>query len=71
MEAQQIWRPLLDRSRTRFVDPLYMLSMNEPPRDDLNVDIHPYDPDRDYSQFTGFTFIFPCPRLTASNSVSK
>jgi hypothetical protein len=53
----------------RLVDPLYMLSLNEPPRDDLNVDIHPYDPDRDYSQFSGFTYILPCPRPAPSSSL--
>lgn len=55
----------------RLVDPLYLLSLNEPPRDDLNVDIHPYDPDRDYSQFSGFTYILPCPRLAPGSSVSR
>ena len=53
----------------RLVDPLYLLSLNEPPRDDLNVDIHPYDPDRGSSQFSGFTYILPCPRLVPGSSV--
>lgn len=53
----------------RLVDPLYMLSLNNPPRADLNVDVHPYSPSDDYSNFRGFTYILPCvelPRMTSS-----
>jgi hypothetical protein len=44
----------------RLVDPLYMLSLNGVVQDDLNVDINPFQPNVDYSNFIGFTYILPC-----------
>jgi murein DD-endopeptidase MepM/ murein hydrolase activator NlpD len=44
----------------RLIDPLYMMSLNDKVRDDLNVDIHPYDSEYDYTNFKGFSYIFPC-----------
>ena len=55
----------------RLVVPLYLLSLDEPPRDDLNVDIHPYDPESDYSRFSGFTYILSYPRLAPSTFRSR
>ena len=52
----------------RLVDPLYMMSLNDTLRDDLNVDIHPYNPESDYSRFVGFTYILPCRRPAPSSS---
>jgi murein DD-endopeptidase MepM/ murein hydrolase activator NlpD len=44
----------------RLVDPLYMLSLNGVVHQDLNVDVTPYQPNVDYSNFVGFTYILPC-----------
>jgi murein DD-endopeptidase MepM/ murein hydrolase activator NlpD len=44
----------------RLVDPVYLLSLNAPQRDDGKVEIEPFVKDRDYSHFRGFTYIFPC-----------
>lgn len=44
----------------RLLDPLYLMSLNDPVREDLSVDIHPYSITRDYSHFSGFTYILPC-----------
>jgi murein DD-endopeptidase MepM/ murein hydrolase activator NlpD len=52
----QAWR----NSSARLIDPVYMLSLNSPPRTDKRVDIPPFIKGRDYSQFRGFTYIFPC-----------
>lgn len=49
----------------RLIDPLYMLGVNEPPQDGKSVRIVPFDPDADYRNFRGFTYILPC-RKTGS-----
>lgn len=46
----------------RLIDPLYMLSLEKPPSDDLRVAIPPFSKGRDYSAFRGFTYILPCVR---------
>lgn len=45
-----------------LVDPLYMLSLNGPIHHDGSVPITPFDHDRDFQGFRGFTYILPCPR---------
>lgn len=50
----------------RLIDPLYTLSLNSTVHDDLNVDIAPYQPGVDYSNFVGFTYILPCRPLPLS-----
>lgn len=52
----------------RLVDPLYMMSLKDTVREDLNVDIHPYNPESDYSRFVGFTYILPCSRPASRSS---
>jgi hypothetical protein len=54
----------------RLVDPLYMLSLNGVVHDDLNVDIIPYQPNVDYSNFIGFTYILPCHPAPLSQTAS-
>jgi hypothetical protein len=54
----------------RLVDPLYMLSLNGVVHDDLNVDITPYQPNVDYSNFIGFTYILPCHPAPLSQAAS-
>ncbi len=44
----------------RLIDPLYMLGLHSPPSDGKSVPIMPFDEDRDYSDFRGFTYIFHC-----------
>jgi murein DD-endopeptidase MepM/ murein hydrolase activator NlpD len=43
----------------RLIDPLYMLALNFPP-EGASVAITPFDSGADYSQYRGFTYIFPC-----------
>ena len=45
-----------------LIDPLFMLSLNKPPREDGAVSIPIYDPSADYDDFRGFTYIFACPK---------
>jgi murein DD-endopeptidase MepM/ murein hydrolase activator NlpD len=44
-----------------LIDPLDMLSLEEPLRKDGNVKIHPFSDTTNYGRFHGFTYIFPCP----------
>jgi murein DD-endopeptidase MepM/ murein hydrolase activator NlpD len=44
----------------RLIDPLYMLGIHNPPTDGKSVPIAPFEADRDYSSFRGFTYIFRC-----------
>lgn len=48
-----------------LIDPLSMMSLNAPARDDNKVVITPFDAKRDYRGFRGFTYILPCPPLKA------
>lgn len=43
-----------------LIDPLYLLSLNGTIGEDGSVDIPVYDPQIDYSQFRGFSYILPC-----------
>lgn len=52
----QEWR----NPEARLIDPLYMLGIHEPPQDGKSVRIVPFDPKADYTNFRGFTYIFPC-----------
>jgi len=47
-------------SNAHLIDPLYMLSLHTEPDELGAVTIAPFLPKRDYSDFRGFTFIFPC-----------
>ena len=44
----------------RLIDPLYLMSLNAPPREDGRVEIVPFEAGRDYSGYRGFTYILPC-----------
>jgi hypothetical protein len=44
----------------RLVDPLHMLSLEVRPTDRLEVLIQPFEAQRDYSTFKGFTYFLPC-----------
>ena len=46
--------------RARLIDPLFMLGVNDPPRDGRSVSIVPFEAGRDYKTFRGFTYIFEC-----------
>lgn len=45
-----------------LIDPLYMLGIHSPPEDGRSVNIVPFEPNRNYDGFRGFTYIFECPR---------
>jgi murein DD-endopeptidase MepM/ murein hydrolase activator NlpD len=44
----------------RLRDPLDMLSRHSPPDKHGGVQIEPYDPEADYRQYNGFTYILQC-----------
>lgn len=46
--------------QARLIDPLYLLGVHTPPHDGKSVRIMPFDPNADYADFRGFTYIFPC-----------
>jgi len=48
---------------SRLIDPLYLMSLQVPPRDGRSVPIQPFLPEADYRAFRGFTYILPCTRL--------
>jgi murein DD-endopeptidase MepM/ murein hydrolase activator NlpD len=54
----------------RLVDPLYMLSLNAPAREDSIVEIPVFEPGRDYRGFRGFTYILPCDEMTGEGAGS-
>lgn len=43
-----------------LVDPVFMMSLNAPPKGDNSVDIVPFEKGKDYRGFRGFTYILPC-----------
>lgn len=45
-----------------LIDPLYMLGLHAPPSDGRSVPIVPFDKERSYAGFRGFTYIFHCPK---------
>jgi hypothetical protein len=45
---------------SRLIDPLYLLSLETRPNRRLEVPIRPFEPQRDYSAFKGFTYFLPC-----------
>lgn len=49
------WNP-----SARLIDPLFMMSRQEPPRDDGAVAIQPFSADQDFRAFRGFTYLFVC-----------
>jgi murein DD-endopeptidase MepM/ murein hydrolase activator NlpD len=53
----QAWK----NATARLIDPVRLLSLNEPEREDGKVEIQPFIKGRDYKGFRGFTYIFPCP----------
>jgi hypothetical protein len=52
-----------DNETSRLIDPLYLLSLEVRPTDQLEVQIQPFVPRRDYSAFKGFTYHLPCRRV--------
>ena len=48
----------------RLIDPLFMLALNSPPAADGSVTITPFVPGTDFSTFRGFTYIFPCRKIS-------
>jgi murein DD-endopeptidase MepM/ murein hydrolase activator NlpD len=49
-----------------LIDPVRMLALNAPPRNDGRAEIAVFDPARDYRDFRGFTYILPCPKRDES-----
>jgi hypothetical protein len=45
---------------SRLIDPLYMLSREVRPSRRLEAPIQPFEPQRDYGAFKGFTYFLPC-----------
>jgi hypothetical protein len=45
---------------SRLIDPLYLLSLEVRPNRRLEVPITPFESQRDYSAFKGFTYFLPC-----------
>jgi murein DD-endopeptidase MepM/ murein hydrolase activator NlpD len=54
-------------STARLIDPLYMLSRQNPPHEDGTVVIIPYVKGEDYQNFKGFTYILPCQSRSAKD----
>jgi len=48
----------------RLIDPLYMLGLHSPPAEDGKVTVVPFDESTDFSKFRGFTYIFPCVKIS-------
>lgn len=44
----------------QLIDPLYMLGINNPPKDGQSVLITPFEAGRDFKRFRGFTYILAC-----------
>jgi hypothetical protein len=44
----------------RLIDPLYLLSLDVRPTPQREALVQPFDPERDYSAFKGFTYFLPC-----------
>jgi murein DD-endopeptidase MepM/ murein hydrolase activator NlpD len=44
----------------RLIDPLYLMALQVPLRDEKFVRIQPFEAGRDFSEFRGFTYILPC-----------
>jgi len=49
-----------DNPTYQLVDPLHMLSLEVPPNARREVLIQPFDPQRDFGAFKGFTYFLPC-----------
>lgn len=44
----------------QLIDPLYMLGINDPPKDGTSVRITPFEAGRDFKRYRGFTYILAC-----------
>jgi hypothetical protein len=49
-----------DNPTNRLIDPLYLMSLEVRPTSKLEVLIQPFDQERDYRTFKGFTYHLPC-----------
>ena len=47
----------------RLVDPLYLLSLANPPNENGEVELRPFLNGKDYRGFQGFTYILPCSKI--------
>lgn len=56
-------RPDWDNETAKLIDPLYMLARDTPPDAHGQVTIVPFESNRDYSRFRGFTYILPCAKV--------
>lgn len=54
-------------SAARRIDPLYMLSRNQRKSGAGPIDLVPFTPGNDYSDFEGFTYIFECKGPPSNN----
>jgi murein DD-endopeptidase MepM/ murein hydrolase activator NlpD len=49
-----------ENPRARLIDPFYLLSLEVRPNERRSVAVQPFDSERDYSSFKGFTYHLPC-----------
>ncbi len=65
-DSQLEWRVNAKRAKSwtnataRLIDPLYMLALQTPPDENGGVTLTPFEAERDYAGFRGFTYILPC-----------
>jgi murein DD-endopeptidase MepM/ murein hydrolase activator NlpD len=67
-DAAIVWRigehgtEYFENPTSRLIDPLYLLSRETRPNDQLEVMVVPFETGHDYSAFKGFTYWLPCHR---------
>jgi len=54
--------PDWDNGTARLIDPLYLMALHAPPDDDAHVQVTPFDPNFNFDDFPGFSYILPCRR---------
>jgi hypothetical protein len=71
-DAQLTWRTgehgteYFENPASHLIDPLYLMSLEVRPNDHLEAPIQPFEQQRDYSAYKGFTYFLPCPKAPAS-----
>lgn len=53
-------KPDWNNNTARLIDPLYLMALHDPPDDGVHVEVKPFDPDADFDDFAGFSYILPC-----------
>jgi hypothetical protein len=51
-----------ENPKSKLIDPLYLLSLQVRPNARLEVMIPPFEPERDYATYKGYTYHLPCQR---------